>query len=185
MYPPNTNDGDLEAFLIGERDGLRKRLNDIEDRRSLEIAALVSVTADRDAYKALLETILYENAHPEEGRRFTGVNATEARAKLLREAHRSSFEACLTNPPSKTLTGVGPQTTKSARKFSENILQGYAEASNRIGSQLPKVVEKLIETEKHEKEMLEREKERLARLPKATQNPFTAPGASKKLYIEF
>lgn len=175
----------LEAFLIGERDGLKESLDTIATSRSLEIAQLVSVSADRDAYKALLETILYELNHPEEGKRFSEANANDARAKLLKEVHRHSFEESLHNPPSSTLDGVGPKTTASARRFSEEKVEGYAEASNRIGRQLPKVVQKIIEKEKHEKAILEREKERLKNLPKPTQNPFTGPGASKKLYIDF
>jgi hypothetical protein len=105
----------MEAFFMGQSHARLKIINEVNDHRSAVVAELLSVKADRDAYKFLAESLLLK------------LGNLENRANILADAHKKSWEAQIANYENDTGYSLTDRTLKRAKKLSADCVANYAQ----------------------------------------------------------
>lgn len=133
---------DAEAMWLGTVVAAKKSQSDheitldaldaIKERLSSEVVELVSMTADRDAYKALADALMYENKHPEVERRFSDPTAYDQRMHLMEDVHRHSWSEII-NAKKHAAIGLKGETIDKARKKSLEVVRSYQQIAKSLG----------------------------------------------------
>jgi hypothetical protein len=109
-----SDDGIMEAFFMGQSHARLKIINEVNDHRSAVVAELLSVKADRDAYKFLAESLLLKLGN----------------LKIEQISWRmptKSWEAQIANYENDTGYSLTDRTLKRAKKLSADCVANYAQ----------------------------------------------------------
>lgn len=121
------------ATLAGKLAEVRVKLDARSNAFDEALAHQITALCDRDAYRALAETLIIEIMDASKPRRLSSPSAHKERARLLEDTHQASWKRIVDKTSSDPNVLLTDRAKAISKKISRERVRGYFEAVAKTG----------------------------------------------------